>query len=98
VPARPPVPPRQPTPTGRALHALLEDGIAVIARLEETPLSEPVPVEDDSMVDVDALQYSGRSALTRARELVEELRVAGGPPPPEAVDELLDLLELGSTR
>jgi len=94
----PGTPQRIATPTGRALHQLLEDSIASITRLEQQPLSEPVEVVDDSLVDVDTLLYNGRSALARARELVNELRAAGGSPPPEAVEELLDLLELAGAR
>lgn len=91
-------PPRYATPTGRELHALLEDSIAGITRLEDQPLSEPVPVVDDSLVDVDSLLYSGRGALARARELVQALREHHDPPNADTVDELLDLLELAATR
>ncbi|MFL5579298.1 MAG: Hpt domain-containing protein [Gemmatimonadaceae bacterium] len=92
------LPARYPTPSGRELHALLEDTIVGIARLEDAPLAEPVDVVDDTMVDVGALLYRGRSALARARELVNEMRTAGSPPTQDAVEELLDLIELGSAR
>jgi chemotaxis protein histidine kinase CheA len=92
-------PSRKPTPSGRQLHSLLEDGIVRLGELATTPLSEPVPIIDETLVPIEALLYRGRAALDRARELRDELRTrGGGPPDREALDELYDLLELATTE
>ena len=85
------------TPTGRELHAMLEDGIVAVRKLDDRPLSEPVPVVDDSIVSIDELMYRGRSALQRAAEIGQEVRRRGAPPDPALLDELLDLIELATT-
>ena len=104
APARPPAAPtsRQPerapalalTPTGRALHALLESGIAGIARLDAQPLSEPVAIGDDALVPIERLLYSGPAALARALEVRDELKRGGEQVDREALAELFDLLDL----
>ena len=100
---------RQPTPTGRELHALLETGIAGFGMLEQQPLSEPAPVaEEMDVVPIESLLYRGRSALARARELRETLRASLGENngggagvaalDQAALDELLDLLDLAAAE
>lgn len=100
---------RQPTPTGRQLHALLETGIAGFGLLEQQPLSEPAPVaEEMDVVPIESLLYRGRAALTRARELRETLRASLGGDngggagvaalDQGALDELLDLLDLAAAE
>lgn len=95
-PARPPA--RQPalaqTPTGRELHALLESGIASIARLDAQPLSEPVAIGDDVLVPIESLLYRGEAALARARDVRDDLRRGGDQVDREALAELFDLLDL----
>jgi chemotaxis protein histidine kinase CheA len=100
APAEPPrAPARAKTPSGRQLHALLEDGIAGLGDLATTPLSEPVAIIDETLVPIETLLYRGRAALDRAREIRDELRTrGGGPPDHEALDELYDLLELATTE
>ena len=87
---------RQPTPTGRELQTFLQSGIAGFATLSERPLSQPVPIVDENVVPIQALLYSGRGALHRARELREEIAQQGGPPTSEALAELFDLLDLAA--
>jgi hypothetical protein len=84
------------TPTGRELHAMLQDGIVGIRHLDEKPLSEPVPIIDESIVSIDELLYRGKSALHRAAEIGIEVRRVGGAPDPVLLDELLDLIELAT--
>jgi hypothetical protein len=52
-----------------------------------------VPLEGE-MMPVDALLYRGRAALDRAVEVRDQIRRAGGPPAPELLEELYDLVEL----
>ena len=85
---------RYPTPTGRALHDLLEVGIAGIDLLAGRPLSQPVDVVDDTVVPIETLLYRGRAALDRARAVRDELRSGQGTPDPDALAELYDLLDL----
>jgi chemotaxis protein histidine kinase CheA len=86
---------RTSTPTGRALHAFLQNGISEIER-------EPIAVEDDAseIVSIDALLYRGRAALDRARAVRDEIREAeraGAAARPESLAELLDLIDLAAT-
>lgn len=86
---------RTSTPTGRALHAFLQNGITEIER-------EPIAIEDDGsgLVSIDALLYRGRAALDRARVVRDEIREAeraGAAPRPEWLAELLDLIDLAAT-
>lgn len=99
APAPPAAVAKSPTPTGRELQALLSTGIAGIAQLDTAPLSEPVPIVDDTVVPVESLLYRGRAALDRALELKRSIhgRVQGGEPAGEELFELLDLLELVAT-
>jgi chemotaxis protein histidine kinase CheA len=83
-----------PTPTGRELHALLQSSISGLNRLDSQPLSQPVPIIEDTIVPIETLLYDGTGALARAREVREELRRRGGEPDRELLDELYDLLDL----
>lgn len=87
-----------PTPTGKELHAMLQDGIAGITRLDDRPLSEPVPIVDDTVVPIDALVYRGRAALHRAIEVRDEVRGSGADPSGPALAELYDLLDLAAAE
>ena len=86
----------KPTPTGRELQTFLQSGIAGFSTLSERPLSQPVPLVDETVVPIQTLLYSGRSALDRAREIRQEMAVGGGPPSPDALEELFDLLDLAA--
>jgi hypothetical protein len=81
------------TPTGRELHAMLQDGIQRINMLEDRPLSQPVPIIEETVVPMDVLLYRGPAALARAREVRDEIRRRGGPTP-DLLGELYDLLDL----
>jgi chemotaxis protein histidine kinase CheA len=99
APASTPSPAEQPrerirTPTGRDLHAFLQDGLAGFRELEDRPLSPPVPLPDETIVPIEELLYRGRGALQRAAELREELLQQGATPSREAVQELFDLIDL----
>jgi hypothetical protein len=87
---------RQPTPTGRELQTFLQSGIAGFSTLSSRPLSQPVPLVDETVVPIQTLLYSGRSALDRARELRSEIAHHGGSPSPDALAELFDLLDLAA--
>jgi chemotaxis protein histidine kinase CheA len=91
-----PAAPREPirTPTGRELLEYLQTGIAGFRELEQTPLSPPTPIPDDVVIPIERLLYRGRAALERAAELREEILRQGGTPAREAVEELLDLVDL----
>jgi hypothetical protein len=89
-------PRRQPTPTGRELQTFLQSGIAGFSTLAERPLSQPVPLVDETVVPIQTLLYSGRGALERAREIRQEIASGGGPPSPDALAELFDLLDLAA--
>jgi len=88
---------RQPTPTGRELQTFLQSGIAGFSTLSERPLSQPVPLIDETVVPIQTLLYSGRGALERAREIRQEIAQGGGSPSPDALAELFDLLDLAAT-
>ena len=83
--------------SGDALHAMLEQGLAGLSGLDETPLAEPIVVADDVTVPVEDLLYRGKDALDRAIELRDAMRAAGGTPDPAMLAELFDLLELAAT-
>lgn len=87
-----------PTPTGKELHAMLQDGIAGINLLDDRPLSEPVPIVDDTVIPIDALVYRGRAALYRAIELRDELLGSGAEPSRTALAELYALLDLAAAE
>ncbi len=89
-------PRRQPTPTGRELQTFLQSGIAGFATLSERPLSQPVPLIDESVVPIQTLLYSGRGALDRARQIRQEIATGGGAASPDALAELFDLLDLAA--
>jgi hypothetical protein len=91
---------RTSTPTGKALHAFLQNGISEI---ERKPIGGDESSEDEgegAVVSIDALLYRGRSALDRARIVRDEIREAeraGTAPRPESLAELLDLIDLAAT-
>ena len=87
---------RQHTPTGRELQTFLQSGIAGFSTLSARPLSQPVPLIDETVVPIQSLLYSGRGALDRARELRAEIARDGGAPSPDALAELFDLLDLAA--
>ena len=87
---------KQPTPTGRELQTFLQSGIAGFSTLSTRPLSQPVPLVDETVVPIQSLLYSGRSALDRAREIRAEIARHGGAPSPDALAELFDLLDLAA--
>lgn len=94
----PPPPPRPAmhTPTGRELREFLKTPITEIRRLEEQPLTAPLPLPQEHVVPIESLLYRGRGALARARELREMIRYGGGAPTAETLDELFDLLDLAA--
>src|SRR5262249_11797339 len=90
---------RTSTPTGRELHAFLQNGIAEI---ERRPMVADDAIDGDSAggLPIDALLYRGRAALDRARVLRDEIRraeTAGEVASREALSELLDLIDLAAT-
>jgi chemotaxis protein histidine kinase CheA len=106
VPAPPPVAaPRAPrngararTPTGRDLAALLDAGISGLGQqLSQRPLSQAVPIIDETLVPIETLLYRGRAALDRARELRNHLRGSDRTPSGDELAELYDLLELATS-
>lgn len=81
-------------PSGQRLHDLLGAGIASLGRLMAEPLAEPVPVEDDSLVPIEELEYRGRAALERAIAIRDDYKRRNTAPSAEALDELFALLDL----
>lgn len=81
---------------GQELHDLLRTSITQLGgvsgetRRKTPPAPAPIPIE--------TLLYSGRAALDRALEIRNEVRATGITPPPEIVDELLDLVALAATE
>jgi hypothetical protein len=92
---------RERPPTGDALVALLETGITRIGQLEpfdEVEAPPPAaPAATGGVVPVEQLLYAGRAALERAREVRDQLRARQGPPDPELLAELYDLLDLAAS-
>lgn len=76
--------------------APLDDTIAAFDALAGERMAEPAPLREE-VIPVDALLYRGRAALDRAIELRDKLRQSGGPPAPEMLEELYDLVELART-
>jgi len=100
-PAGPAERPAAPTPTGKQLQALLQNGIAGISLLDHAPMGEAarVPADADAdVVPIETLLYRGPTALARAREIRDQLRRIGGPQLPDALVELFDLLDLAAAE
>jgi hypothetical protein len=91
-PASPAAAHPQPHPQGGGASAL-DAAIASFDSLAGERFAEPVNVADEA-VPVDALLYRGRAALERAITLRDSLRAAGGPPAPDVLEEIYDLLDL----
>jgi len=83
------------TPTGAELTRFLQSGIASFNELDRTPLAPPAPLDDATLVPIDDLLYRGRSALARAIEVRDLIRLSGGNTD-EALAELFDLLDLAA--
>jgi hypothetical protein len=76
-----------------AVRQSLDAHIAAFDALSNERFAEPANLEGE-VIPVDALLYKGRAALDRAVELRDAIRRAGGPPAPELLEELYDLVEL----
>jgi chemotaxis protein histidine kinase CheA len=85
--------PGRPVTSLKSMAVSLDSTIAAFESLSSERLAEPVALNDD-VLPVDALLYRGRAALDRAVELRDAIRRAGGPPSPEVLEELYDLVEL----
>ncbi|HEX9565385.1 MAG TPA: Hpt domain-containing protein [Gemmatimonadaceae bacterium] len=79
--------------SGEALRHLLGDSLSRLASLEDEPLVEPASLDDDTVVPVESLLYTGEAALQRARDVRDAMR-ASGSLDQDALDELYDLLDL----
>jgi len=90
-PAAPPA--RERAPRGGGAQEL-DATIAAFEALSSERMAEPAPLPGDDLMPVDALVYRGRAALERAIELRDQLRRSNGPPAPEVLEELYDLVEL----
>ena len=71
----------------------MDSAIAAFDSLSGERFAEPVAL-GEGVVPVDALLYRGQAALERAIELRDALRRAGGPPAPDVLEEIYDLLDL----
>lgn len=92
-----PVAAERDAPSGAALASLLGAGIAGLARLDDEPLSQPVPIdEDDGVVPIQDLLYRGKAALRRAIEIGDTAKRLGTTPTADTLAELFDLLELAA--
>jgi hypothetical protein len=83
------------TPTGPELRQFLQSGIASFTELDQAPLAPPAPLDDATLIPIDALLYRGRAALERAIEVRDLIRLSGGNTE-EALAELFDLLDLAA--
>lgn len=97
-----PTPPRTRTVaesprSGRALREMLGASLSQLAGLEQAPLAEPVAVDDDAVVPVEALVYRGAAALERARVVRDAMRTRGSVDA-DALQELYELLDLARTE
>ena len=79
---------------GEVLHDLLGQGIAGLGQLAMAPMSTPTPVEDDSIVPIEELEYRGRAALDRAIEIRDAVKARNGAPSGDELEELFALLDL----
>jgi HPt (histidine-containing phosphotransfer) domain-containing protein len=79
---------------GDALRDLLGQGLAGLGRLADEPLAQPVAINDESVVDIEDLEYRGRAALDRALEIRDAVKARNGTPSADEMDELFALLEL----
>jgi hypothetical protein len=80
-----------------ALGGLLDAGIRNLGVLHTTPLSNPIPLEEQPPVPISVLLYRGRAAIERAREIRDQVKRTSGPVDPEVLGELFDLLDLAIT-
>jgi hypothetical protein len=85
--------PGKPVSSLKSMAVSLDSTIAAFESLSSERMAEPVALNDD-VLPVDALLYRGRAALDRAVELRDAIRRAGGPPSPDVLEELYDLVEL----
>ena len=81
-----------------SLGSLLDAGIKSLGALATAPLSTPAAVPAQPTVPIDVLLYRGRAAIERCCELRDEARVAGRTLEGDALNELLDLLDLALTN
>jgi hypothetical protein len=77
---------------------LLGASIDKLTSLGGTPLSAPVAIPAQPTVPIDVLLYRGQSAIQRCVEIRDEARQSGRTVEGEALDELLDLLDLALTN
>jgi hypothetical protein len=80
-----------------ALGGLLDAGIRSLGVLHTTPLSNPIPIEEQPAVPIGVLLYRGKAAIERAREIRDQVKRTSGPVDPETLGELFDLLDLALT-
>lgn len=84
-------------PSGAALSTLLGAGIAGLDQLNDEPLSQPVPIdEDDGVIPIQDLLYRGKAALRRAIEIGDATKRLGTAPTADTLAELFDLLALAA--
>jgi len=82
----------------RAVDAVREGRMEPDEREPLMDEQEPTGMETDEVVAIDTLEYRGPVALERARALREPLEEAimAGDPPGAILDELFDLIRLGT--
>ncbi|HVT39818.1 MAG TPA: Hpt domain-containing protein [Gemmatimonadaceae bacterium] len=104
MPATPPTPaapitaaPHSAT-SGAVLQDLLGAGIAGLAGLNSEPMSQPVNLDDESVVPIEDLVYNRPGALRRALELGSAFKRSAKQASPESLAELYDLLELAARK
>ena len=82
------------SPSGDALSALLDAGIAGLSELRVPTVAD----HDEELVPIGELVYSPRAALLRAVQLSAELKARHTTPDVGAFDELHDLLHLAAAE
>ena len=96
-------------PSGRELNSLLSSSLDKVRELEVTPLgliAIPSPgataspgggETEPEVVPIDSLLYRGPRALSRARQIVNQLRTAGDAHDNALIAELFDLVDLAGS-
>jgi chemotaxis protein histidine kinase CheA len=77
---------------------LLGAGIDKLGALGSMPLSAPIALPEQPEVPIDVLLYRGRAAIERCVEIRDEARLLGKTVEGDALNELLDLLDLALTN
>ncbi len=80
-----------------SLDELLGRGIERLGALGDSPLSAPRTLAEQPVISIDKLLYRGRAAIERCCEIRDDARASTGTVDGEALEELMELLDLALT-